>query len=90
MLKQKIVKQQEESLLHRQLALGETVKQQSELLKKQSEDITCLMALIQQPQQPNLNTFVLLINIVYHLLFFFFLRYALIIFFFTLKMVNML
>jgi hypothetical protein len=55
MLKQKMVKQQEESkaredsLLQRQLALEETVKQQTELLKKQSEDITCMMALIQQP-----------------------------------------
>jgi hypothetical protein len=55
MLKQKMIKQQEESkaredaLLQRQLALEETVKQQSELLKKQYEDITHMMALIQQP-----------------------------------------
>ena len=54
MLKQKVVKQQEESkaredyLLQRQMALEETVR-------KQSEDIQCLMALIQQQQpQPNL------------------------------------
>ena len=60
MLKQKVLKQQEESkaredsLLHRQLALEETVKQQAELLKKQSEDITRMMALIHhQQQQPN-------------------------------------
>ena len=53
MLKQKIVKQQEESkaredyLLQRQIALEETVK-------KQSEHISRLMALIQQQQQqPN-------------------------------------
>ncbi len=52
-LKQKVLKQQEESkareeyLLQRQLALEETVK-------KQSEDINHLMALIQQQQpQPN-------------------------------------
>jgi len=52
-LKQKVLKQQEESkareeyLLQRQLALEETVK-------KQSEDIQRLMALIQQQQpQPN-------------------------------------
>jgi len=54
MLKQKVLKQQEESkaredsLLQRQLALEETVKQQSELLKKQSEDINRMMALIKQ------------------------------------------
>ena len=54
MLKQKVLKQQEESkaredsLLRRQLALEETVKQQVELHKKQSEDITRMMALIQQ------------------------------------------
>jgi len=59
MLKQKVLKQQEEckaredSLLQRQLALEETVKQQTELLKKQSEDINRMMALIQQQQQPN-------------------------------------
>jgi len=59
MLKQKVLKQQEESkaredsLLQRQLALEETVKQQSELPKKQSEDINRMMALIQQQQQPN-------------------------------------
>jgi hypothetical protein len=58
MLKQRMIKQQEESkaredsLLQRQLALEEMVKQQSELLKKQSEDITRMMGLIQQ-QQPN-------------------------------------
>jgi len=53
MLKQKVLRQQEESkareeyLLQRQLALEETVK-------KQSKDIQCLMALIQQQQpQPN-------------------------------------
>jgi len=53
MLKQKVLRQQEESkareeyLLRRQLALEETVK-------KQSEDIKRLMALIQQQQpQPN-------------------------------------
>jgi len=53
MLKQKVLKQQEESkareeyLLQRQLTLEETVK-------KQSEDIQRLMALIQQQQpQPN-------------------------------------
>ena len=53
MLKQKVLKQQEESkaredyLLQRQLALEETVR-------KQSEDIQRLMALIQQQQpQPN-------------------------------------
>jgi len=53
MLKQKVLKQQEESkareeyLLQRQLALEETVK-------KQFEDIQRLMALIQQQQpQPN-------------------------------------
>ena len=53
MLKQKVLRQQEESkareeyLLQRQLALEETVK-------KQSEDIQRLMALIQQQQpQPN-------------------------------------
>jgi len=60
MLKQNVLKQQEESkaredsLLQRQLALKETVKQQAELLKKQSEDIKRMMALIQQQQQqPN-------------------------------------
>jgi len=59
MLKQKVLKQQEESkaredsLIQRQLALEETVKQQAELLKKQSKDITRMMALIQQQQQPN-------------------------------------
>jgi len=59
MLKQKELKQQEESkaredsLLQRQLALEKTVKQQSELLKKQSEDINRMMALIQQQQQPD-------------------------------------
>jgi len=60
MLKQKVLNQQEESkaredsLLWRQLALEETVKQQAKLLKKQSEDITRMMALIQQQQQqPN-------------------------------------
>jgi len=58
MLKHKVLKQQEESkdkedsLLKRQLALEETVKQQAELLKKQSEEITRIMALIQQQQQP--------------------------------------
>jgi len=53
MLKQKVLKQQEESkareeyLLQRQLTLEETVK-------KQSEDIQRLVALIQQQQpQPN-------------------------------------
>jgi len=53
MLKQKVLRQQEESkareeyLLQRQLALEETVR-------KQSEDIKRLMALIQQQQpQPN-------------------------------------
>ena len=53
MLSQKVLRQQEESkareeyLLQRQLALEETVK-------KQSEDIQRLMALIQQQQsQPN-------------------------------------
>jgi len=57
MLKQKVLKQKEESkaredsLLQRQLALEETVKQQAELLKKQFEDITRIMALIQQQQQ---------------------------------------
>jgi len=59
MLKQKVLKQQEESkaredsLLQRQLALEEIVKQKFELLKKQSEDINRMMALIQQQQQPN-------------------------------------
>ena len=60
MLKQKVLKQEEESkaredfLLQRQLALEESVKQQAELLKKQSEDINRMMALIQhQQQQPN-------------------------------------
>jgi len=60
MLKQKVLKQQEESkarkdsLLQRQLAFEETVKQQAELLKKQSEDFARMMALIQQQQQqPN-------------------------------------
>jgi len=47
-------KAREDSVLQRQLALEETVKQQAELLKKQSKDITCMMALIQQQQQqPN-------------------------------------
>ena len=51
MLKQKVLKQQEEAkvreehLLQRQLALEETVRQQS-------EDIKRLMALVQQQQQP--------------------------------------
>jgi len=40
-------KAREDSLLQRQLALEETVKQQTELLKKQSEDINRMMALIQ-------------------------------------------
>jgi len=59
MLKQKVLKQQEESkaredsLLQRQLVLEETVKQQSELLKKQSKDINRMMAFIQQQHQPN-------------------------------------
>jgi len=59
MLKEKVLKQQEESkardnyLFQRQIALEETVKQQSELLKKQSEDITRMMTFIQQQQQPN-------------------------------------
>jgi len=59
MLKEKVLKQQEESkaredyLLQRKLVLEETVKQQSELLKKQSEDIIRMMAFIQQQQQPN-------------------------------------
>jgi len=59
MLKEKVLKQHEESkarensLIQRQIALEETVKQQSELLKKQSEDITRMMAFIQQQQQPN-------------------------------------
>ena len=59
MLKEKVLKQQEESkdrenyLIQRQIALEETVKQQSELLKKQSEDINRMMAFIQQQQQPN-------------------------------------
>jgi len=56
MLKQKVLKQQEEdSLLQRQLALEETVKQQADLLKKQSENITRMMALIQQQQQQQPN-----------------------------------
>jgi hypothetical protein len=55
MLKQRLIKQQEESkarensLLLRQLALEDFVKQQSELLKKQSEEISRMKALIQQP-----------------------------------------
>jgi len=60
MLKQKVLKQQEESkaredsLLQRHLALEETIKQQAERLKKQSEDIASMMELIQQQQhQPN-------------------------------------
>jgi len=59
MLKEKVLKQQEESkgredyFLQRQILLEETVKQQSELLKKQSEDINRMMAFIQQQQQPN-------------------------------------
>ena len=60
MLKQKVVKQQEESkaredsLLQRQIALEETVKQQAELTKKQSEDFAKLMVLFhQQQQKPN-------------------------------------
>jgi hypothetical protein len=55
MLKQKIVKQQprEDSLLQRQLALEETVKKQDELMKKQSEEMARMMALIQQQQKPN-------------------------------------
>jgi len=59
MLKEKVLKQQEESkaredyLLKRQLVFEETVKQQSELLKKQSGDINRMMAFIQQQQQPN-------------------------------------
>jgi len=58
-LKEKVLKQKEESkaredyLLQRQLDLEETVKQQSELLKKQSEDINRMMAFIQQQQRPN-------------------------------------
>ena len=52
MLKQKLIKQQEESkaredsLLQRQLML-------EEMIKKQSEEINNMKALIQQPQQPN-------------------------------------
>jgi len=59
MLKEKVLKQQEESkarenyFIQRQIALEETVKQQFELLKKQSEDINRMMAFIQQQQQPN-------------------------------------
>jgi len=59
MLKEKVLKQQEESkarenyLIQRQIALEETVKQQLELLKKQSEDISRMMTFIQQQQQSN-------------------------------------
>jgi len=60
MLKVKVIKQQEESkpredsLLQRQIALEETVKQQVELIKKQSADFAKLMVLFhQQQQKPN-------------------------------------
>jgi len=59
MLKQKVLKQQAESkakddsLLQRQIALEETVKQQAEVIKKQSEDFAKLMVLLQQQQKPN-------------------------------------
>jgi hypothetical protein len=55
MLKQKLKesKAKEDSLMQRQSALEDFVKQQSELLKKQTEEISSLKALIQQPQQTN-------------------------------------
>ena len=60
MLKVKVIKQQEESkpredsLLQRHIALEETVKQQVELIKKQSADFAKLMVLFhQQQQKPN-------------------------------------
>jgi hypothetical protein len=59
MLKQILVKQQEESkaredsLLQRQLAFEDFVKQQFELLKKQSEEISRMKELIQHTQQTN-------------------------------------
>ena len=59
MLKQKVLKQQEESnaredsLLQRKIALEETVKQQAELIKKQSADFAKLMVLFNQQQKPN-------------------------------------
>jgi len=61
MLKQKVMKQQEESkaredsLLQRQIALEETVKQQAELKKKQSADFAKLMVLFHQQQQQKPN-----------------------------------
>jgi len=59
MLKQKVLQQQaeskakEDSLLQRQIALEETVKQQAEVIKKQAEDFAKLMALLQQQQKSN-------------------------------------
>jgi len=59
MLKQKVLKQQEESkaredsLLQRQIALEETVKQQAELIKKQFADFAKLMVLFNQQQKLN-------------------------------------
>ena len=59
MLKQKVMKQQEDSkaredlLLQRHLALEETVKQQAEVIKKQAEDFAKLVALLQQQQKSN-------------------------------------
>jgi len=61
MLKEKVLKQQEESkarenyLIQRQIALEETVKQQSELLKKQSKDITRIWPLSNNNSNPTLR-----------------------------------
>jgi len=61
MLKQKVMKQEEESkakedfLLQRHLALEETVKQQAEVIKKQVEDFAKLVALLQQQQNKETN-----------------------------------
>jgi len=54
LLKQKVMKQEEESkaredfLLQRHLALEETVRQQAEVIKKQAEDFEKLVALLKQ------------------------------------------
>ena len=61
MLKQKVMKQEEESkaredfLLQRHLALEETVKQQAEVIKKQAEDFAKLVALLQHQQNKETN-----------------------------------
>ena len=61
MLKQKVIKQEEESkaredfLLQRHLALEETVKQQAEVIKKQAEDFEKLETLFKQQQNKETN-----------------------------------